>query len=171
MRLQMSCNTRVVRLEWEVLNSLHTVPLFFKAVFLFKAAVFFCFFGDPCVCHSTSLSVVTRCWSAYWDSWLSMQMACHRSDTMKRPAVDKTCKNSTKRKQTERLMSPLWRCMRVPGGFALTGVMCLHQHLVKQHYIKAAHLYTIEMERSKMSSQVERLSVYLCCLPLPFNLL
>lgn len=36
----MSCNTRIVRLEGEVLHFLRTVPPFFKSGFLFKAASF-----------------------------------------------------------------------------------------------------------------------------------
>lgn len=135
----MSCNTTIVRLEWEVLNFLHTVPLFFNSVFLFKAAVIF---WALCVCHSTSLWVAAHCcWSAHWDSRFSMQTACHGSDTIKRPAVDMTCKNSTKRKQTETLMSPLWRCSpRRLSAHRHHVSASASVYLVKQNYMKAAHL-------------------------------
>lgn len=64
----MSCNTRIVRPDGEVISFLHTVPLFYKAVFLFKAAIFMiCVFVAP-LCHSyfppafeSQLIVVDQC--------------------------------------------------------------------------------------------------------------
>ena len=74
MRLQMSCNTRIVRLDGEVSSFLQTALLFYKAWFLFKAASFvMCVFVTR-LCHSYFpsafelwLIVVDQCtWELVW---------------------------------------------------------------------------------------------------------
>lgn len=153
MTLQMSCYTRIVRMDRKMLSFLHTVPLFYKALFLFRATIFLwyvCLSLHCVISISTSLWVAAHCsWSVHWEDNLARWHVVKDLTQWKDWQWTRIVKiAANKSKQT--LMSPLWCCCGVPGGFTLTGIsVSAPVYLVKQNEMKAAHL------KRKMSSQAK----------------